>query len=98
MMFVDASALTAMLTDESDAGELLARMQNHSVFTTSPLAIWETVIAVARILGLPVKDAEAAVEEYLALLNIAVIAVAAETRALAIDAMTGMANRAIRRR
>ena len=85
-MFVDASALTAMLTDESDARELIARLQNYSKRITSPLAVWETVIAVARLLGLSVREAESAVEEYLALMGIAVIAVAAETRALAIDA------------
>lgn len=65
-MFVDASALTAMLTDESDARELLARLQNASCRITSPLAVWETAIAVARILGLSVHAAHQAVEEFLA--------------------------------
>ena len=85
-MFVDASALTAMLTDESDARALIARLRNHPKRTTSTLAVWETVIAVAQLLGLSVRDAESAVEEYLALMGIAVIAVAAESRSLAIDA------------
>ena len=87
-MLVDASALTAMLTDESDARALLARMQNYPKRITSPLAVWETVIAVARILGLTVRDAESAVEDYLKLMGIAVVAVAvaAETHTLAIDA------------
>ena len=85
-MFVDASALTAMLTDESDARALLARLQNYPKRVTSPLAVWETVVAVARILGLPLREAEAAVEDYLKLMEISVIAVAVETRALAIDA------------
>jgi ribonuclease VapC len=85
-MFVDASALTAMLTDESDARALLARMQNDPKRITSPLAVWETVVAVARILGLTARDAESAVEDYLKLMGITVVAVAAETRTLAIDA------------
>lgn len=85
-MFVDASALTAMLTDEVDARALLARLQNHPKRTTSPLAVWETVIAVARILGLPIQEAGDAVEDYLKLLGIDVVAVAPETRALALDA------------
>lgn len=85
-MFVDASALTAMLTDESDARELLARLQNASCRITSPLAVWETAIAVARILGLSVHVAHQAVEEFLALAEIAVAPVAPETRTLAIDA------------
>ena len=48
-MFVDASALTAMLTNESDARKLLARVQNYRAPFTSPLAVWETAIAVAQI-------------------------------------------------
>lgn len=85
-MFVDASALTAMMTDEADARALLARVQTYPKRITSPLAIWETVIAVARLLGLPVRDAEAAVEDFLKLTGIMVVAVAAETRILAVDA------------
>jgi ribonuclease VapC len=85
-MFVDASALTAMLTDEDDARSLLMRLQNHPKRTTSPLAVWEAVIAVARILKLPIAKAEAAVEDYLKLMEIAVVGVAPETRALALDA------------
>ncbi|RDJ19849.1 type II toxin-antitoxin system VapC family toxin [Bosea caraganae] len=85
-MFIDASALTAMLTDETDAHELLARLQTAAIRVTSPLAVWETTIAVARILGLPVSEAGAAVEDYLKLTSIAVIGVAPESRRGAIDA------------
>ena len=85
-MLVDASALTAMLTDESDARLLLSRLQCYPKRTTTPLAVWETVIAVARIPGLPMRDADSAVEDYLKLMGIVVVAVAAETRTLAIDA------------
>jgi ribonuclease VapC len=85
-MFVDSSALTAMLTDESDARQLLARLQNARTRITSPLAVWETVIAVGRILGLEVKSAQEAVEEFLAIAEIAVTPVPAEARAAAIDA------------
>ncbi|MBW8723795.1 MAG: type II toxin-antitoxin system VapC family toxin [Inquilinus limosus] len=85
-MFVDASALTAILTEESDARELLARLQNADRRVTSPLAVWETVIAIARILGLSVPSAQQGVEDFLVLADIAVIPVAAETRAHAIDA------------
>jgi ribonuclease VapC len=85
-MFVDASALTAMLTDEGDARSLLLRLQNYPQRTTSPLAVWETVLAVARILGLPIVEAGAAVEDYLKLVGITVAPVAPETRSLALDA------------
>jgi ribonuclease VapC len=85
-MFVDASALTAMLTNETDARELLARLQNARTRLTSPLAVWETAIAVARILGLEPLDAHEAVETFLHLAEIDVVPVAAETGRLAIEA------------
>ena len=66
-MFVDASALTAMLTDERDARELLARAQKHQVRFTSPLAVWETAIAVSGMLGIGVRNAASAVEDFLVL-------------------------------
>jgi ribonuclease VapC len=85
-MFVDASALTAMLIDEADARTLLARMQTHAVRITTPLAVWETVLAVSRNLGLELKAAEAAVEAFLALAQVTVEPVPAEVRGAAIDA------------
>lgn len=85
-MFVDASALTAILVDERDARELLARMQNHAHRVTSPLAVWETVLSVARMLGIEVKEAEAEVEAFLDLAGIGVQAVPAGARGAAIDA------------
>jgi ribonuclease VapC len=85
-MFVDASALTAMMTNESDAGELLARLQNAPKRQTSPLAVWETSIAVARILGLPPLEAQEAVMVFLELTTINLLPVASETCRLAVEA------------
>jgi ribonuclease VapC len=85
-MFVDASALAAMLTDERDARELLARVQTRPVRFTSPLAAWEAAVAVARILGLPPAEAAAAVEDFLALIEIEVRSVPAEAWTAAIEA------------
>jgi ribonuclease VapC len=87
-VFADASALTAILVDERDAGELLARVQKYDVRITSPLAVWETVLAVARVLGLEIRVAEAAVEEFLALADIVVAPVPSEAGAVAINAFS----------
>lgn len=40
-------ALTALLTDEDEARELLARLQRTGARLTSPLAEWEATVAVA---------------------------------------------------
>ncbi|WP_028164502.1 type II toxin-antitoxin system VapC family toxin [Bradyrhizobium elkanii] len=72
-MFIDASALTAMLTDEDEARELLARVQQSTTRLTSPLAVWEAAIAIARVLDLPIAAAAEAVESYLALMEIKMV-------------------------
>lgn len=85
-MFIDASALTAMLTDEDEARELLARLHQAATRLTSPLAVWEAAIAVARVLGLPISEAGEAVESYLALMEIKMVQVPPETARIALDA------------
>jgi ribonuclease VapC len=85
-MFVDASALTAILTDETDAAALAARLQRALRRVTSPLAVWETGVAVARHLDLPVPAAREAVHAYLDLAGIEILAVPPEAEAGALDA------------
>src|SRR3954447_2250285 len=85
-MFIDASALTAMLTDEDDARELLARMQQTTTRLTSPLAVWEAAIAVARVLDLAITEAAEAVKSYLALMEIKMVNVVPETARIALHA------------
>jgi ribonuclease VapC len=85
-MFIDASALTAMLTDEDEARELLARVQQAATRLTSPLAVWEAALALARVLDLPVAEASEAVESYLALMEIKMVNVPPETARIALDA------------
>ena len=85
-MFVDASAMTAMLSGEDDAADLLARLGQARVRITSALAIWETVMAVRRILDLEVAQAQEAVEEFLRIVEIEVVSVPPEARQHAIDA------------
>ncbi|MGY4506425.1 ribonuclease VapC [Bradyrhizobium sp. GM24.11] len=85
-MFIDASALTALLTDEDEARELLARLQQTGTRLTSALAVWETTVAVARVLNLSIGVAAEAVESYLDLMEIAVVAVPPETARIALDA------------
>jgi ribonuclease VapC len=85
-MFIDASALTALLTDEDEARELLARLQQTGTRLTSPLAAGEAAIAVRRVLDLSVSEAAEAVESYLGLMAIEMVAVPPQTARLALDA------------
>lgn len=85
-MFIDASALTAILVGEADAPDLAGRMQRGRPLRTSPIAVWETSVAVARLLGLPVPAATQAVFDYLRAAEIELAAVPPEAAALALDA------------
>lgn len=85
-MFVDASALTAMITGEDDAAVLLARLQQGRRRITSPLAVWEAGIAVARLLNISVGQSSREVHDFLLEVEIELIDVAAETAVAALDA------------
>ncbi|MBJ7407716.1 MAG: type II toxin-antitoxin system VapC family toxin, partial [Bradyrhizobium sp.] len=63
-----------------------ARLQRTGTRLTSPLAVWEAGVAVARVLNLSVSAAAEAVDGYLALMEIAVVAVPPETARIALDA------------
>jgi ribonuclease VapC len=85
-MFVDASALTAMLADEPDGFELMARMRQAKVRVTSPVAVWEAAVAVARLTGKSVKDAATGLDQFLELTKIQMLPVPREAAAIALDA------------
>ncbi len=85
-MFVDASALTAILTDEDDARSLVGRLTLSDRRITSPLAVWEATVAVARRLDLPLGEAREAIADYLVLAGIVVVAVPPEVGDGALDA------------
>jgi ribonuclease VapC len=85
-MFVDASALTAMLADEADGIELMARMQRSSHRTTSPIAVWEASVALSRLTGKSIKEAGASLEEFLELARIQLMPLPPEAASIALEA------------
>lgn len=50
-MFVDASAWTAILLNESEADEFETKLLNSSVVLTSAVSTWETVRAVMKVMS-----------------------------------------------
>ena len=64
-MFVDASAIVAMLTDEVDGASLAERLSAASERHTSAIAIFEAVAGVARKLSYSVDEARAIIAEFL---------------------------------
>jgi ribonuclease VapC len=64
-MFLDASAMIAILASEDDAGSLAARLGQAREVHTSGLAVYETVVGLARIANAAVQDAADLVEAFL---------------------------------
>ena len=85
-MFVDASALVSLIANEGDAADLLDRLLQTGRRATSPLAVWETTVAITRMLNVTPENAEALVTLYLAETAIEVVDVPAEISALALEA------------
>ena len=83
-MFVDASALVAILLEEDDGPSLAQRIELAGVRLTSPIAIYEAVTAVNRVHAGGIKLAEGSVRAFLQRAGIAVLAIedAAATGAL----------------
>ena len=85
-MFIDASAIVAMAAGEPDASRFAVAVAEAGERFTSPIAIYESTLAVARILAIPVANAQRAMEEFLAVAEIDVVAIPPEAAALAVDA------------
>lgn len=85
-MFVDASALVAMIAGEDDALDLLRRIEATKPNVTSPIAVWEAGVAVARRLGIPISQGGVEVSRFLAEVEIELIGMPPEVAAPALDA------------
>lgn len=85
-MFLDASAIVAMMTSEDDAMRLARRLDRPGARLTSAIAVYETTAALARLKGRGVADAASAVTEFLQRQDIEVVPVPPEAAALAVDA------------
>src|SRR5262245_34278153 len=64
-MFLDASAMIAIIARESDAAELTQRLRQASEVHTSPFAIYESVLGLARLGDASVRDAQIILEQFL---------------------------------
>ena len=64
-LFIDASAIVAMMTGEHDGEDLVRAMSGYDERLSSPIAIWEAVVAVARKRVVPLSQAEASLDDLL---------------------------------
>lgn len=86
MMFVDASALIAIITEEPEGRALAARLERAGPTITSPIAVYEAVLGIARQKQGGLKAARADIEMLLDLARIGLVPITAEDADRALDA------------
>ena len=72
-MFLDASAIIAIIARESDAASLAARLGQSARAITSPIAVYESVLGLARVGNTSIVDATAVVDRFLNEVNATVV-------------------------
>jgi len=87
-MFVDASALVAILTRESEADRLADLLEEAVAPITSPIAIFEAVLSICRKRHASVEEVEADVREFLRLAGVRTVPISEEEAATALGAFS----------
>ena len=77
-MFLDASAAIAIIARESDADTLVGRLRQAKAVHTSAIAIYETVLGLARLGQTSIRDAQAVLDRFLESARVQVVPITAE--------------------
>ena len=85
-MFVDASALVAILLEEEGFERLAETIDASDDCTTSPIAIWETVVRLRSLLHLEAGEVSDIVSAYCEIGRVKLVAIGSEETTWALDA------------
>jgi ribonuclease VapC len=85
-MFVDASAIIAILTDEPEGRAYAEAMDGAPELICSVLAVWEATVGLFRKKIMSMDEADARVQEFIQTAGILVVPVADQDRKLALRA------------
>jgi ribonuclease VapC len=85
-MFVDASAIVAILTREPDAEDLIDRLEHAIQPITSAIAIFEAAMGLCRKHHASVEEARTDVADFLSAARVELVPIAADEASLALSA------------
>lgn len=85
-MFIDASAIVAIVTRECEADDLTKRLEDAPRRLTSALAVYEATLAIARKLSWPLPEATRYVERFVVLADAEYVPIGAREAEIALDA------------
>jgi ribonuclease VapC len=86
MTFLEASAIIAIVAQEEDAASLAARLDQAGETCTSPLAMFEAALGLARIANVRPSDVMDLLDQFLSETDTATVAIDAEVGRAAVDA------------
>src|SRR5215468_6302074 len=87
-MFVDASAIVAILTREPDADRLADRLEAAAAPITSPIAVFEAALGICRKRQASVEQASRDVGQFIAMAGVTVVPVTDREADTALDAFS----------
>ena len=87
-MFVDASAIVAILTQESDADALADTLDSAAAPITSPIAVFEAALGICRKRRSSVAEAEADLRAFLSIAGVTVMPISPDAAATALSAFS----------
>jgi ribonuclease VapC len=85
-MFVDASAIVAILNQEPEADRFSDAIEEGGEAITSPIAVFEATLAVCRIRHATIEEAAADVNEFLTIASVRCVAITVGQTRTALDA------------
>jgi ribonuclease VapC len=85
-MFLDASAIIAMLGDEAEGDAFADALAADPVRLASPLAVWESVAGLAKEYALSIPEARRKVAEFLAVAKVKLVSLGEAELEFALDA------------
>ncbi len=87
-MFVDASAIVAILTREAEAGELADALDAARSPITSPVAVFEATLGICRKRHASVREAQEDVTEFLGTAGVRTVSITGKEAEAALDAFS----------
>jgi ribonuclease VapC len=87
-MFVDASAIIAMLADETEGDSFADALAGAALRLTSAIAVWEAVAGLVRTYTLSIPEARARVNDLLSTADIQLVTIGERELGIALDAYT----------
>jgi ribonuclease VapC len=85
-MFLDASAIIAIIAREIDAAALAGRLRQAKEVHTSPIAVYEAVLGLARVGNTSIQDSEIVLNRFLEEVQAEIMSIGAEIGRSAIAA------------